>query len=33
MQRVIFVSDGRIIYDGNPQDILDNEEYLVQNGL
>lgn len=31
--RVIFVSDGRIIYDGNPQDILDNEEYLVQNGL
>ena len=31
--RVIFVSDGRIIYDGNSQDILDNEEYLVQNGL
>ncbi len=31
--RVIFVSDGRIIYDGNPQNILDNEEYLIQNGL
>lgn len=31
--RVIFVSDGRIIYDGNPQDVLDNEEYLIQNGL
>lgn len=31
--RVIFVSGGRIIYDGNPQDVLDNEEYLMQNGL
>ena len=32
-QRVIVLSNGKIVADGNPHDILLNEDIMLTNGL
>ena len=32
-QRVIVLSNGKIVADGNPHDILLNEDIMLNNGL